>query len=111
MEKIKSFFSSLGGILVAILSVVGAVLAYVFIRKQEENEALKAKLNLANTQKEVDVLEVEIKQKAAERELNAKEQAAVDRDLAAIEEKRKAIKTTATDQEIEDFWSAKKDGK
>ena len=107
MEKIKSFFSNLWGYIAAVLGVVAAVALYLFTRKQEENSALKAKLALANTQKEVDIIEAEIKQASAERQLNQKEQEQVNKDLQAIEEKRKNIQASKSDQEIEDYWNKK----
>lgn len=108
MEKIKNFFSGLMGYIVAGLGVIAAIATYLFIRKQEENDALKAKLALANTQKEVDIIEAEIKQASADRQLNQKEQEQVNKDLQAIEEKRKNIQASKSDIEIEDYWNKKK---
>ena len=105
MEKIKSFFSTVGGYIVAALGVVVAVLGYLYVRKQEENQALQARLMLANTQKDVDIIEAQIKETAAARELSKKEQAALDSDLALVEQKRAAITASKTDQQIEEYWN------
>ncbi len=107
MEKIKSFFSSIGGYVVAALTLVLGVLAFFYTRKKDENTALKAQLGLANTHKEVDIIETELKAKAAERTQTAEELAKTEQDLALIEQKRKEIVASKTDNEIEDYWNKK----
>ncbi len=107
MEKIKSFFSSIAGYVVAAVTLVLGILAYLFVRKQDENKELKAQLGLANTHKEVDIIETELKAKAAEREQTAEELAKTQKDLELIEQKRKEIVASKTDQEIEDYWNKK----
>ena len=107
MEKIKAFFSTLGGYVVAVGAVILAVLAYIFVRKQDENTELKAQLNLANTHKEVDIIETEIKAKAAERQQTEQDIAKTQKDLDLIEQKRQDIKATKTDSEIETYWDDK----
>lgn len=107
MEKIKSFFSSLGGYLVTGLIAVLGIVFYAFIRKQEENEALKARLALVNTQKEVDLIETEIKQASAQREQTQQELETLNKDLALVAQKRQVLKDTRTDAEIEEYWNKK----
>lgn len=107
MEKIKNFFSSIGGYIVAALALVAGVFAFLYTRKQDENTALKAELGLANTHKEVDIIETELKAKAAEREQTTEELAKTEKDLALIEQKRQEIKASKTDEEVEDYWNKK----
>lgn len=111
MEKIKeatkSFFSAIGGYIVLALGAVVGVLLYAFIRKSEQLQSAQAKLALANTQKEVDLIEVEIKQKMADRATTAKELKDLQQSLDLIAEKRKNLTDTKTDVEIEDYWNKK----
>lgn len=111
MEKIKeatkSFFSAIGGYIVLALTAVVGILVYAFIRKSEQLNSAKAKLELASTQKEVDLIEAEIKQKQQDRSQTKQELDALNKALDLVAEKRKSIKDTATDQEVEEYWNKK----
>ena len=107
MNKIKSFFSAIGGYIILALGAVVGVLLYSLKRKSEQLQATQSKLALANTQKEVDLIEVEIKQKMSERETTKQELADLQKSLDLIAEKRKNLSETKTDQEIEDYWNKK----
>lgn len=106
-EAIKNFFSAVGGYIVLALGAVVGILVYAFIRKSEELNSAKAKLALAETHKEVDLIEAEIKQKQQNRDLAKHEQEGLDKALTLIEQKRQNIKEAKTDQEIEDYWNKK----
>ena len=110
MEKIKNFFTGLGGIIVVVLGGAVAVLAYLLSNKRKETNALKAKIDLVETQKQADILEVEIKQRMANKEALAHEIVQLNEGLGKLDEKRKTLATDGakkTDKEIEDFWSKK----
>lgn len=104
-EAVKNFFSAIGGYIILALGAVVGVLLYAFIRKSEQLQSAQAKLALANTQKEVDLIEVEIKQKMAQRDVTKRELADLQKSLDLIAEKRKNLKDTKTDSEIEDYWN------
>ena len=107
-EAFKNFFSAIGGYIVLALGAVVGVLVYAFIRKNEQLQSAQAKLALANTQKEVDLIEVEIKQKMANREATAKELQGLQQALDSVAEKRKNLADDKkTDSEIEDYWNKK----
>jgi hypothetical protein len=89
------------------LGAVVGVLAYLYVRKSEELNSAKAKLDLADTQKSVDLIEAEIKQKQQQRDLAKHEQEGLDKALDLVAQKRQSIKEAKTDQEIEDYWNKK----
>lgn len=110
MEKIKAFFQSLWGVIVLIGTAAIGILLYMLQRKQREVNSLKAKIELAKTQKEADLIEVEIKKKLDNVNILDKEQKELTKTLAELEAKRKQIASTEknkTDQEIDDFWNKK----
>lgn len=112
MEKIKeatkSFFSAIGGYIVLALTAVIGVLVYAFVRKSEQLNSAKAKLDLAETQKEVDLIEAEIKQKQENRNQTKRELEGLDKALDLISDKRKNLSESKTDQEIENYWNKDK---
>jgi septal ring factor EnvC (AmiA/AmiB activator) len=107
MEKIKSFFSSAYGIIVLVLTGAVAILAYVLSNRRKEVNALKAQIDLAKTQKEVDLIEVQIKERMEHKEILAKEVVELQNGLNSIEEKRKEIADNEKNKnpdDVEDFW-------
>lgn len=106
-EAVKNFFSAIGGYIVLALGAIVGILVYAFIRKNEQLQSAQAKLALANTQKEVDLIEVEIKQKMAQRDVTKKELQGLQQSLDLIAEKRKNLSDTKTDSQIEDYWNKK----
>lgn len=110
MEKIKAFFQSLWGIIVLVGTAAIGILLYMLQRKQREVNSLKAKIDLAKTQKEADLIEVEIKKKLDNVNILDKEQKELTKTLADLEAKRKQIASqekNKTDEQIEDFWNKK----
>ena len=107
LEKIKSFFSSLYGVIVLVLTGAIAILAYILSNRRKEVNALKAQIDLAKTQKEVDLIEVQIKERMEHKEVLTKEVTELQNGLNSIEEKRKEIATSEKNKnsdDIEDFW-------
>lgn len=108
MEKIKSFFSSVVGIIVVILTGAVAILAYILSNKRKEVNALKAQADLASTQKEADLVEVQIKERMQSKDALTKEVTELQKGLDTLEEKRKQIAETEKNKnpdQVEDFWS------
>jgi septal ring factor EnvC (AmiA/AmiB activator) len=106
-DKIKAFFSSVVGAIVLVLTAVVAILAYILSNKRKEVNALKAKIDLVETQKQADLLEVEIKQRMANKEALSKEVQELQRGLDSLEERRKQIASDEKNKnpdEVEDFW-------
>ena len=107
LEKIKTFFTSTFGIIAAVLTGAVGILLWFLSNKRKEINALKAQIDLAKTQKEADLIEVQIKEKMAAKEVTDTEIKELQSGLTDLEAKRKQI---ATDQknknpdEIEDFW-------
>ncbi len=101
MNKLKEIWSYI----VLALGAVVAILLYALNLKNKKLEAAKAKIALANTQKEADLIEADIKADMARRDVTKKEMAALEKGLDLLEEKRKALKTDKTDQEILDHWN------
>lgn len=111
MEKIKSFFSATWGWIVLVVGAVMGILIYIIKAKQREINAVKAKIELADTQKKADLIEMEIKQRLDSTNLLDKEVKELNKSLTQLEDKRKEIATGEkgkTSDEIEDFWSKKK---
>lgn len=107
MEKIKNFFKSIGGYIIGALTLAVGILLWVLSNKKKEVNALKAKIELAETQKQVDLIEVEIKQRLDNKNLLAKEVQELNNNLAAIDEKRKQLAQEEKDKPadaVEDFW-------
>ena len=110
LSKIKEFFKSLWGIIVLVGGVTVGILLYLLQRKQREVNTLKAKIDLAKTQKEADLIEVEIKKKLDNVNLLDKEVKELNKALDDLETKRKDIASSEknkTPDEIEDFWNKK----
>lgn len=106
-ETAKSFFSAIAGWIVLAVTAIIGVLVYAFIRKNEQLEAAKSQLALANTHKEVDVIEAQIQEKLADKTNNDKQIDGLNKSLDLIQEKRKSIDTAKTDGQIEDYWNKK----
>lgn len=109
-EKIKNFFTGLGGVIVVVLTGAVAILAYMLSNKRKETNALKAKVDLVETQKQADILEVEIKQRMNNKDALSHEVADLKTALTDLQVKRDNLSTgedNKTDKEVEDFWSKK----
>lgn len=109
MDKIKAGLASVWGYIVLIGGAAIGILLYILNLKSKELDAAKAKIALANTQKEADAIEAEIKGKMAEKELTKREAADLQKSLDLLEEKRQSIKKEGdlTDSQVEDYWNKK----
>lgn len=110
IEKIKNFFTGLGGLIIVVLSGAVAVLVYLLSNKRKETNALKAKIDLVETQKQADLIEVEIKDRMANKDALAHEIVQLNNHLESLDQKRKVIaenETNKSDKDVEDFWNKK----
>jgi hypothetical protein len=108
LQKAKDFFTGLYGKVALVLgAVIGFLLYYITLRNKEVNAA-KAKVALANTEKQADILETEIVAMKEGRKINKKEVAEIDKTLVELNNKREILKAqakTMTGREIEDYWN------
>jgi len=109
MSKIKMVLSGIWQYLVLILGAILGIVLYVLNLKNKELDAAKAKIALANTQKEADALESEIKTKITEQDLNKKELEGLQKALDLLDKKRESIKDEGNikDEKVEDYWNKK----
>lgn len=105
MEWLKGTWAK---VVTALGVLVGILWFFLSLRNKKVAE-LEAKIDLADTQKKSDLIEVEIKQKQAEQTTLKKEVAEHDRLLSKLEEKRKDLPNAPKlkPNEIEDYWSKK----
>ena len=110
MEQIKQFFVGTWAKIVAGLTVIIGLLWYFINLKNKKINALEAKIDLAETQKESDLIEAEIKQKQDQQGLLKKEQEEHARLLKELEEKRAKLpddQINKSKEEIEKYWQGK----
>lgn len=108
IQKIKDFFSSLVGYIFLGLAAIIGILLYSLTNKKKEINSLKAKVDLADTQKKVDLLEVEIRQRLENKQAMKKEVDELNKSLLYLEERRKQIAQEESGKkpnEVEDFWN------
>lgn len=107
MSKLKQFFSNLWiNVSLVVIAVVG-ILVYFIKAKNREINALKTELELVETQKQADLLEVEIKEKLEEHELIQKEVDELEKLLVELDNKREKLKEEHANKsatEIEEYW-------
>lgn len=87
-------------------AVVGFLLYYLSLKNRKIN-ALKAEVELADTEKQADVLETKINGIKEDRKLIKKEVDEINKVLVDLDKKREKIKEShanKTDKEIEDYW-------
>lgn len=104
MQKIKDIWLYLVGIVGAIIGV----LWYFLSLKNREVSALRAKLDLADTEKKSDLIEAEIKEIRNDKKRGKKELKEIDKVLKELDDKRKQIKEEVrgmSDEEIIDYWN------
>ena len=107
LQKIKDFFSGAAGIIIAVLGAVVGILLYFLQLKHKQNNALQARIALLDTEKQADLLEVEIKKSLENKELLKKEVEDLNKALNDLQAKREEIKTKSqnmTPSQIEDYW-------
>lgn len=109
MNKLKEALAGLWAYIVLILGGIIAIVLYVLNLKSKELDAANAKIKLADTQKEADAIETDIKAKQQQQDLNKKEVSGLDQALDLLEEKRKEIRKEGDlkDSQVEDYWKKK----
>lgn len=108
MQKLKDFFTGLYGKVALVLGAIISFLLYYINLKNREVNAAKAKVALANTEKQADILETEIVALKEDRKITKKGVAEIDKTLVELNNKREMLKAqaqTMTNSEIEDYWN------
>ena len=104
MQKLKTFWTYLAAAVAAAFSL----LIYILSRKNNQINSLQSQIANINTQKQADVLEVQIKEKMDNVDLHQREIEAHQKALDALEAKRKEIANSQqgkTPQQIEQYWN------
>jgi hypothetical protein len=110
MDKIKESLSAIWGWIVVVVGAAIGIMLYIIQAKQKKIDALNAKVELADTQKKADLIEVEIKQHLDNADLLDKEAKELNKSLDNLEQKRKEIAASEknkTSDEVESFWNKK----
>lgn len=108
MEKVKAFFSGTWAKVVAVMAAIIGFLVYWINLKNKQANSLKAKIAIAGTQKEADMIEVEINQLKEKDKILKKELDDLDKVEVTLLEKRKEIdlrEGKRTPDEIEEYWN------
>lgn len=106
MEWLKSTWTKVAG---ALGVIIGLLLYYINL-KNKQNAALQAKIDLADTQKKVDLIEVDIKNKLDNHKMLQKEVSDHEEALKKLEQKRTQIadqQKNLTSDQITDYWNKK----
>jgi predicted nucleic acid-binding Zn-ribbon protein len=105
METLKKYWAMIGA---GVAGFVG-ILLFLLSRKGAEVNALQAKVALAKTEKEADVLEAQIQALKTNKDNLAKHNAELDKTLEAVENKRVEIREEAKNlkdpKEIASYWN------
>lgn len=105
METLKKYWATVATF---VAGFVGLLLFFLS-RKGAEVNALQAKVALAKTEKEADVLEAEIKALKTNKDNLAKHNAELDKALETVENKRVEIREEAKNlkdpKAIADYWN------
>lgn len=107
LEKVKAFFRNISGIIILVITTILGIAAYLFSNRRKETSALKAQVALAKTQKEVDLIEVQIKERMDKKDILSKEVKELQDGLILIEEKRKQLvdsQKNKNPEDVENFW-------
>lgn len=88
LSKLKEYW----GYFVGILAAIGGFLLYYLTLKNREINSLKALVDLADTQRQVDIVESEIKAVKANKKRTAKEEKEFDKALEKVKKRRIEIK-------------------
>lgn len=104
MDKLKQIW----GYVVAGVGALVGILLFFLSRKSKEVDALNAKIALAKTEKQADVLETEINILKFDKTNLAKHNAELDKSLQTVENRRAEIKEEAKNlkdpKEIAKYW-------
>lgn len=105
METLKKYWATVGGLFAGFVGL----LLFLLSRKGAEVNALQAKVALAKTEKEADVLEAEIQALKSNKNNIARHNAELDKTLEAVENKRVEIREEAKNlkdpKAIADYWN------
>lgn len=110
IDSIKAFFSDLKGKLLAIGGVLLGILYLIANYRKKKYESVEAQLELADTHKQVDLVDAEIKHELETKDLHDKEIKELDDLKAKVDDKRKALDASPnlSDTQITDYWNNKK---
>ncbi len=104
MNAVKQFWAA---VVAVVVGLVGLFL-YFFSRRGDEINALKTKIALATTEKETDLLEVEIRQARDNQSNLAKQNKELDKTLQELDNKRVELKEEASKlkdpNDIAKYW-------
>lgn len=106
MKKIKEYWFAVVVLFAGVISVI----SYFLSKNRSKVNELSAKVDLVQTQKEADLLEVEIKDHLYNVADNTKAIEELQSTLDNLDIRRKELKnreTHLTDSEVEDFWNNK----
>lgn len=105
MNKIKDILSNIWAYIVLIGGGAIAILLYILNVRNKELEAAQAKIAVANTQKDAELIEADINQRLANEDLADKDRAALQKSLDLLNQKRQTLSDPrTTDQAKEDYW-------
>ena len=107
IQKIKELFSNIAAIVVALLVGLGALLVYTLGSRKKEVDSLKAQLDLIDTQRKADLLEAQIKERMANKDVLDYETKELQKSLDQLQIKREEIaqkEKNKNSDEVEDFW-------
>lgn len=107
LDKIKEFLSSVWSLVTISVGAAIVTLLYMLRKKQDENNALKAKEQLHQADKQSALLDQQIEQKLKENAHIDNELKNVDEQTKSLEEKRKeALKKekARSEDEVEEYW-------
>jgi hypothetical protein len=108
MEQIKDWFSGVWAKVAAAATILFGIMWYIINLRGKKVNELQAKLDLADTHKKVDLIEVEIKAKLEDNKVLDKERQEYDNMLKALEDKRNNIpkdQSGKTPQQAEEYWN------
>ena len=105
METIKKYWATIAGLFAGFVGL----LLFLLSRKGAEVDALHAKIALAKTEKEADVLEAQIQALKTNKNNLAKHNDELDKALETVENKRVEIREEAKNlkdpKAIADYWN------
>lgn len=107
INKLKDFINDAKSILIGLLTLAIGILIYFLSNRKKEVNSLRAKIDLVETQKEADLIEVEIKKRMDSKECLSEEVRQLETGLQLLQQKRDELKSSEKDKnasQIEDFW-------